>query len=194
MPKKQSELTPTSTRKLPAITIANFKKGEQVTYVGERYKDQYSDLFLVVDEIVCDGRSPVVACRKPDSSFTTWLNPDELTPVDRTPSQPIEQFAEPTSPELPAAITRADAGKLKDIATVWWDEYYPEHIQSLRTQLFGWGSVGNRYAPETVFEWLNVQKPKVCDRLIELYELAGRLPEVAEVEVDGAIKGDDVGF
>lgn len=194
MPKKQPESTPTSTRKLPTITISRFAKGEQVTYTGQRYKDQYNHLFLVVDEIVRDGRSPAVSCRKPDGSYTTWLNPDELVAVNRTPSQPIEQPAEPTSPELLAVITRADAGKLKDIATVWWDEYYPEHVQSLRTQLFGWGSVGNRYAPETVMEWLTVQKPKVRDRLIELYELAGRLPEVAAVEVDGAIEGEDLGF
>ena len=192
--KKNSESTTKSTRKLPPATIANYARGEQVQYVGQRYKDQYSDLFLVVDEIVYDGRSPAVACRKPDGSFTTWLNPDELVAVDRTSPQPIEQLTEQQPSELPTVITRADATKLKDIATTWWEVYYPEHIQSLRTQLFGWGSVGNRYTPETVFEWLKVQKQVVRDRLMELYEMAGRLPDVTTVEVDGAIEGDDVGF
>lgn len=192
--KKNSESTTKSTRKLPPATIANYARGEQVQYVGQRYKDQYSDLFLVVDEIVYDGRSLAVACRKPDGSFTTWLNPDELVAVDRTSPQPIEQPTEQQPSELPTVITRADATKLKDIATTWWEEYYPEHIQSLRTQLFGWGSVGNRYTPETVFEWLKVQKQVVRDRLMELYEMAGRLPDVATVEVDGTIEGDDIGF
>lgn len=192
--KKNSESTTKSTRKLPPATIANYARGEQVQYVGQRYKDQYSDLFLVVDEIVYDGRSPAVACRKPDGSFTTWLNPDELVAVDRTSPQPIEQPTEQQPSELPTVITRADATKLKDIATTWWEEYYPEHIQSLRTQLFGWGSVGNRYTPETVFEWLKGQKQVVRDRLMELYEMAGRLPDVTTVEVDGTIEGDDIGF
>ncbi|HLO52427.1 MAG TPA: hypothetical protein VK211_28765 [Kamptonema sp.] len=190
--KKNSESTTKSTRKLPPATIANYARGEQVQYVGQRYKDQYSDLFLVVDEIVYDGRSPAVACRKPDGSFTTWLNPDELVAVDRTSPQPIEQPTEQQPSELPTVITRADATKLKDIATTWWEEYYPEHIQSLRTQLFGWGSVGNRYTPETVFEWLKVQKQVVRDRLMELYEMAGRLPDMTTIEINGTISDKNV--
>lgn len=150
--KNKPESTTKSTRKLPPATIANYARGEQVQYVGQRYKDQYSDLFLVVDEIVYDGQSPAVACRKPDGSYTTWLDPDELAPVDSTSPQPIDESVAQSAPELPAVITRVDATKLKDIAGAWWDEYYPERVHSLRTQLFGWGSVGNRYSAETVYE------------------------------------------
>ena len=83
MPKKQPESTTKATRKLPLVTIANFAIGEQVSYIGQDYKDQYSNLTLTVDEIARDGNSIVVACRKLDGYFTTWLNPDELVAVTR---------------------------------------------------------------------------------------------------------------
>ena len=194
MPKKQPESTTKATRKLPPATIANFAIGEQVSYIGQDYKDQYSNLTLTVDEIARDGNSIVVACRKPDGYFTTWLNPDELTPVDRALPLPISQPVTTSTPILPEVLTRADAQKLKDIVTTWWDVYYPEHTQSLLVQLFGWQSVGVRYSAETIFEWLKVQKPVVRDRVTELYEMVGRSPEIAAVEIDGAIGINDIGF
>ena len=194
MPKKQPESTTKATRKLPPATIANFAKGEQVSYIGQNCKDQYGNLILTVDEIVRDGNSIVVACRKPDGYFTTWLNPDELTAVDRALPLPIGQPATASTPKLPEVLTRADAGNLKEIVTTWWDVYYPEHTQSLLIQLFGWQSVGVRYSAETVFEWLKVQKPVVRDRVTELYKMVGRLPKIATVEIDGAIGSNDIGF
>ena len=191
MPKKQPESTTKATRRLPPVTIASFAIGKQVSYIGQDYKNQYGGVALIVDEIVRDGNSIVVACRKPDGYFTTWLNPDELTPADRALPLPIGQPATASTPILPEVLTRADAQKLKDIVTIWWDVYYPEHTQSLTTQLFGWQSVGVRYSAETVFEWLKVQKPVVRDRVAELYEMVGRSPEV---EPEEAVKRDDIEF
>ena len=196
MAKKQPESTTKATRKLPPVTIANFAIGEQVSYIGQdcNCKDQYGNLTLTVDEIVKDGNSIVVACRKPDGYFTTWLNPDELTPVDRALPLPIGQPATASAPILPEVLTRADAQKLKDIVTIWWDVYYPEHTQSLTTQLFGWQSVGVRYSAETIFEWLKVQKPVVRDRVTELYKMVGRSPEAVAVELDELIDSNDIEF
>ena len=194
MPKKQPESTTKATRKLPPATIANFAIGEQVSYIGQDYKDQYSNLTLTVDEIVRDGNSIVVACRKPDGYFTTWLNPDELVAVTRDPPLPIGQPATASTSKLPEVLTRADAGNLKEIVTTWWDVYYPEHTQSLLTQLFGWQSVGTRYSAETIFEWLKVQKPVVRDRVTELYEMVGRSPKIATVELDELIDSNDIEF
>ena len=149
---------------------------------------------MTVDEIVRDGNSIVVACRKPDGYFTIWLNPDELVSADRALPLPIGQPATASTPILPEVLTRADAQKLKDIVTIWWDVYYPEHTQSLTTQLFGWQSVGVRYSAETIFEWLKVQKPVVRDRVTELYEMVGRSPEVAAVKLDELIGINDIGF
>ena len=194
MAKKQPESTTKAARKLPPATIANFAIGEQVSYIGQDYKDQYSNLTLTVDEIVRDGNSIVVACRKPDGYFTTWLNPDELVSADRALPLPIGQPATASTPILPEVLTRADAQKLKDIVTIWWDVYYPEHTQSLTTQLFGWQSVGVRYSAETIFEWLKVQKPVVRDRVTELYEMVGRSPKIATVELDEPIGSNNIGF
>ena len=191
MAKKQLKSTTKTARKLPPATIANFAIGEQVSYIGQDYKDQYGNLILTVDEIAQDGNSIVVACRKPDGYFTTWFNPDELTPVDRALPLPIGQPVTTSTPILPEVLTRADTGNLKEIVTIWWDVYYPEHTQSLLTQLFGWQSVGVRYSAETVFEWLKVQKPVVRDRVTELYKMVGRSPEV---EPEEAVKRDDIEF
>ena len=350
MAKKQSESITKAARKLPPVTIANFAIGEQVNYIGQDCKDQYGNLTLTVDEIVRDGNSIVVACRKPDGYFTTWLNPDELVPLTKvgktvapennlpkksieltaitlhqpwaslisvgckqyetrdwktsykgliaihagckpkgkqklrdhenvvksfcnlltedcpyssviaiaemtdcilmtekfisqqtetelscgnwqvgryafklenvrsiTPTQatgkqgfwkweynqdlpdtntltPIGQPATALTLMLPEVLTRADAGNLKEIVTTWWDVYYPEHTQSLLIQLFGWQSVGTRYSVETIFEWLKVQKPVVRDRVTELYEMVGRSPKIATVELDELIDSNDIGF
>ena len=195
MAEKQPESTTKATRKLPPVTIASFFAiGKQVSYIGQDCKDQYGNLTLTVDEIVRDGNSIVVACRKPDGYFTTWLNPDELVAVTRDLPLPIGQPATASTPKLPEVLTRADAGNLKEIVTTWWEVYYPEHTQSLLIQLFGWQSVGVRYSAETVFEWLKVQKPVVRDRVTELYKMVGRSPEVAAVEIDGAIGINDIGF
>ena len=195
MAKKQPESTIKATRKLlPLATIANFAIGEQVSYIGQDYKDQYSNLTLTVDEIVRDGNSIVVACRKPDGYFTTWLNPDELVVVTRNPPLPIGQPVTTSTPILPEVLTRADAGNLKEIVTIWWEVFYPKHTQSLLTQLFGWQSVGTRYSAETIFEWLKVQKPVVRDRVTELYEMVGRSPKIATVELDELIDSNDIEF
>ena len=194
MPKKQPESTTKAARKLPPVTIANFAIGEQVSYIGQDYKDQYGGVALIVDEIARGGNSIVVACCKPDGYFTTWLNPDELTPVDRALPLPIGQPVTTSTPILPEVLTRADAGNLKEIVTTWWEVFYPEHTQSLLIQLFGWQSVGTRYSAETIFEWLKKQKPVVRDRVTELYEMVGRSPEIAAVEIDGAIGSNDIGF
>ena len=194
MTNKQPESTTKIARKLPPVTIANFVIGEQVNYIGQDCKDQYGNLTLTVDEIVRDGNSIVVACRKPDGYFTTWLNPDELVAVTRDLPLPIGQPVTTSTPILLEVLTRADAGNLKEIVTTWWDVYYPEHTQSLLIQLFGWQSVGVRYSAETVFEWLKVQKPVVRDRVTELYEMVGRLPKIATVELDELIDSNDIGF
>ena len=196
MAKKQPESTTKAARKLPPVTIANFAIGEQVSYIGQdcNCKDQYGNLTLIVDEIARDGNSVVVACRKPDGYFTTWLNPDELVAVTCDLPLPIGQPATALTPKLPEVLTRADAGNLKEIVTTWWDVYYPEHTQSLLIQLFGWQSVGVRYSAETVFEWLKIQEPVVRDRVTELYEMVGRSPKIATVELDELIDSNDIEF
>lgn len=56
------------------------KKGLRVRYVGDNANcvAQYGKLDLVVDEIDKYGE---VACQKPDGSFTTWLNSQDLRAI-----------------------------------------------------------------------------------------------------------------
>jgi hypothetical protein len=39
-------------------------------------------------------------------------------------------------------VSPEDAAKLRDIALVWWPEYYPDQFQNLLTQMYGWKAPG----------------------------------------------------
>ena len=124
--------------------------------------------------------------------FWKWEYNQDLPDTDALTL--IGQPVTASTPRLPEVLTRADAGNLKEIVTIWWEVFYPEHTQSLLIQLFGWQSVGARYSAETIFEWLKVQKSVVRDRVTELYEMVGRSPEVAAVKLDEPIGSNDIGF
>lgn len=60
---------------------------------------------------------------------------------------PISELTPETQTEL---IDPIDAEKIRDIARIWWDEYYPEHTGSLITQMFAWKSPGQKYSQEII--------------------------------------------
>jgi len=64
-----------------------------------------------------------------------------------------------------------DAEKIRDIALIWWDEYFPKHIGSLITQMFGWKSVGTKYSQEIISQWLETEDELVRDRIHQLFTL-----------------------
>ena len=70
-------------------------------------------------------------------------------------------------PEL-EIIAPADAEKLREIATVWWDKYFPEQLQTLITQMFGWGAPGTKYDAATIATWLATEGAVVRERIGEL--------------------------
>ncbi|MEG3972279.1 hypothetical protein QUA00_32360 [Microcoleus sp. T2B6] len=73
------------------------------------------------------------------------------------------------APETP--ITPADAKKMREIATVWWDEFYGEQLQNLLTQMFGWQAPGTKYDATTINAWLVTEDAIVRDRIGELWQL-----------------------
>jgi len=77
-----------------------------------------------------------------------------------------------TSPKL-EKITDEDAQKLRDIALVWWPEYYPEQIRGLITQMYGWQAPGNKYDVATLAEWLGGEDELIRDRITELIHRRG---------------------
>lgn len=77
-----------------------------------------------------------------------------------------------TPPKL-EKITDEDAQNLRDIALVWWSEYYPEQIQGLITQMYGWQAPGNKYDVATLAEWLEGEDDLIRDRITELIHRRG---------------------
>ena len=68
-------------------------------------------------------------------------------------------------------VTDEDAQKLRDIALVWWPEYYPEQIQALLTQMYAWQAPGTKYDGATITEWLEGEDDLIRDRITELIHL-----------------------
>lgn len=73
--------------------------------------------------------------------------------------------------KLVVLIAPIDAEKIRDIANIFWTEYYPEHTQSLITQMFGSGSPGTKYSQEIILEWLETEDELVRDRITYLLGL-----------------------
>jgi putative DNA primase/helicase len=86
------------------------------------------------------------------------------------PTQVIEQSNIPDSPPA-ETITTEDAEKIRDIAEVWWLEYYPDQLQNLLTQMFGWKSPGTKYKVATIENWLEGESETVLARISELLRL-----------------------
>ena len=79
-----------------------------------------------------------------------------------------------TQPQLlPKKVTPEDAQKMRDIARVWWLEYYPERIQALVTQMYGWQAPGTKYDVATLAEWLGGEDSLIRDRIAELIRRRG---------------------
>jgi putative DNA primase/helicase len=65
-------------------------------------------------------------------------------------------------------VTAEDAQKMRDIGRVWWLEYYPERIQALVTQMYGWQAPGTKYDVGILVEWLQGEDDLIRDRITEL--------------------------
>jgi putative DNA primase/helicase len=74
-----------------------------------------------------------------------------------------------TQPQpLPKKVTPEDAQAMRDIALVWWPEYYPEQMQALLTQMYGWQTPGTKYDATTLAEWLQGEDDLIRDRITQL--------------------------
>jgi len=80
---------------------------------------------------------------------------------------PQEPISPQPAPE-PEIIAPTDAEKLREIATVWWNKYFPEQLQTLITQMFGWGAPGTKYDAATIATWLATEGAVVRELLGEL--------------------------
>jgi putative DNA primase/helicase len=78
---------------------------------------------------------------------------------------PSQQSTERISPE--------DAQAIRDIALLWWHEYYPDQSQALLTQMYGRGTPGTKYSVATLTRWFDGEVPEVRDHITELMRLRG---------------------
>jgi putative DNA primase/helicase len=77
------------------------------------------------------------------------------------------------SQPLPEKVTPDDAQKIRDIARLWWSEYYPGQMQALVTQMYGWQAPGAKYDAATLAEWLEGEDDLIRDRITELIHRRG---------------------
>jgi putative DNA primase/helicase len=99
------------------------------------------------------------------SPFTEICN--LLSQLTDTERQKLAEILTQPQP-LPGKVTPEDAQKLRDIALVWWPEYYPEQMQALLTQMYGWQAPGTKYDGVTLAEWLDGEDELIRDRITEL--------------------------
>ena len=79
--------------------------------------------------------------------------------------------SENTQPLMMSCTTEVspeDAEKLRDIALIWWPEYYPQQLQNLLTQMYGWNEPGTKYDVAVIADWLESQDELIRDRITEL--------------------------
>jgi len=62
---------------------------------------------------------------------------------------------------------------MRDIALVWWPEYYPEQMQALLTQMYAWQAPGTKYNVAIIAEWLQGEDDLIRDRITELIHRRG---------------------
>lgn len=68
-------------------------------------------------------------------------------------------------------IEEIDAKKMREIALIWWEEQYPEQLQSLIIQMFGWRQPAQLYSLEIIKSWLEGESEIVRDRITQLIEI-----------------------
>jgi len=106
----------------------------------------------------CDG----CAISSPFTEICNLLS--QLTDSER---QKLAEILTQPQP-LPGKVTPEDAQKMRDIARVWWLEYYPEQMQSLLTQMYGRQAPGTKYDVATLTEWLEGEDELIRDRITQL--------------------------
>lgn len=91
-------------------------------------------------------------------------NPQQPELAETTETEPT-----PTPEPEPETIAPEDAEKMREIALVWWPElYHTETLQSLVTQMFGWGAPARKYSAAQIARWLQEEDEVVRYRIGKL--------------------------
>jgi hypothetical protein len=132
-------------------------------------KDQIKK-YLSKDELRRIGKLYKQAQSQPEAQAEPIALPEPVTTPTAPPTvAPPEPEPTPAKPEPePAQIAPEDAVKMRDIALVWWPEMYPEGLQSLVAQMFGWGAPAKKYSASLIAQWLQGEEKLIRYRIAEL--------------------------
>jgi predicted P-loop ATPase len=136
-------------------------------------KDNYNNNVPTGIEIVIKNQTPSIDTPAKVESLGGNTSSNDSQSLFRQGLQGVttsSQRGGNTSPKL-EKITDEDAQAMRDIALVWWDEYYPEQMQSLLTQMYGWQAPGAKYDVAILAEWLEGEDDLIRDRITELMHL-----------------------
>jgi len=107
-----------------------------------------------------------------DTNLPTFKSlPDKDLSSSGEDGEVFTPFAESSRPLMMSCTTKIspeDTQKLRDIALIWWPEYYPEQLQNLLTQMYGWNAPGTKYDVAVITAWLTTQDELIRDRITEL--------------------------
>ncbi len=81
---------------------------------------------------------------------------------------PLPKNSQPLMMSCTTEVSPEDAEKLRDIALIWWPEYYPEQLQNLLTQMYAWNAPGAKYDVAVIANWLEGQDEVIRERITEL--------------------------
>jgi putative DNA primase/helicase len=95
-----------------------------------------------------------------------------ISQLTETERQELAELLTQSQP-LPERITPKDAQTMRDIALLWWHEYYPEQKQSLVAQMYGREAPGTKYSVAAITRWFETEVAEVRDRITELRHLRG---------------------
>jgi hypothetical protein len=160
--------------------VGNRKKGQKREYSylpeGGSLPADFNELYAAVSSKMLEKYEEKVQKKQAEkcSAVTSeTINSTELDTVPHLPTMCYTNLArcgteiEVNLPPL-TPINPEDVETLQDIALIWWEEYYPEQMQSLITQMYGWQAPGTKYDTATLAEWLEGQDELIRARITEL--------------------------
>lgn len=98
----KSQLTPEENLNFRLLLNAGWLKGTRVKYIGAKFAEQYAGIELTINDL--RDRNGIT-CTKPDGSYTTDLNKEDLEKIeqpltDSVSAKPIANCDKPTEPEV----------------------------------------------------------------------------------------------
>jgi hypothetical protein len=168
--------------------VGNRKKGQkrEYSYLPERgsLPADFNELYAAVSSKMLERYEEKVQKKEEEKRSVVMSETIDSTELDTVPhlltmcytnvARCGTEIEVNLPPLTPSGINPEDVEKLRDIALIWWEEYYPEQMQSLIAQMYSWQAPGTKYDVATLAEWLEGEDSLIRDRITELVHLRER--------------------